>query len=491
MSSGEGIAVRGRRAWARGSTIAAALVLLAASACTGGGQPSGTPSASDATISPGSGLRVTGSANPLGTHWDASKVARYQSYLRQVSGSATWYQLQWCDIEPRQGHVDWSTVDRFVAVGQRLGIEVYLKIRIGSCWADGRPTASNQNKAPSVLPADLGTYSRFVTSLVRRYSPRGVHEYAIENEVNGTNKWSGSPQDFVTLTTAAAAAVHAGDPRALVVDSAVGSTVYGAGIARRLLQQGQTDQAVQAYQSYYQLRFGTRSPNRLPQARSVDELRQALDSSVIAHGLTFLDADNTLVQRHIVQVRQVHFYEPWNNVPALVDYLHHVTPSDVPLEAWEVGQFQEGGSPDAGQRSADMVKTVCELLSGGVRRVVWLPLAYNPNNHTGQESHYGLLDPDGTVRGAGRAFAGIATAAAGSTIRLVRKGELVGSSFQHGSQTTLIVWSTGSPARVAARSGAQAGPVGASGSATGGSGITVSMTPVMIRGRGSAQQILS
>src|SRR5947209_17911778 len=105
------------------------------------------------------------------------------------------------------------------------------------------------------MPADMAKYEAFLTDAVKRYSPMGVRNYAIENEVNAPIHWAGTSADYVTVVTAAGRAIHAADPNARVMDGGLGSTVYGEAIARRLLDQGKDAEAVSAYERYYVRRF--------------------------------------------------------------------------------------------------------------------------------------------------------------------------------------------------------------------------------------------
>jgi hypothetical protein len=119
-----------------------------------------------------------------------------------------------------------------------------------------------------------------------------------------------------------------------------------------------------------------------------------------------------------------------------------VLPPSFPIEAWEVGMFWRDGSGDEQERAAEVVKTVTTLLAGGVRRVIWLPLAYNAERGDGRgEIRYGLLQPDGRARLAGAALRGVARASSSADWRAVSTDEVTGIVFGRNGKSTLLLWS--------------------------------------------------
>jgi len=183
--------------------------------------------------------------------------------------------------------------------------------------------------------------------------------------------------------------------------------VYGQAIARKLLQEGRGNDAVEAYTQYYDRRFAVRA-QQLPRVNDADALRAVLASGQAARNLEFYDATVQLVQQHLVDVFEIHFYEKYDNVPALLDLLHEALPKDFPVQAWEVGEFWPNAPADEDVHADELRRKVTMLLDGGVQRVIWLPLAYNPAGRNNAELRFGLVDPDGRVRESGRAFSEIA-----------------------------------------------------------------------------------
>ncbi|MBV8961203.1 MAG: hypothetical protein JO087_20780 [Actinobacteria bacterium] len=253
------------------------------------------------------------------------------------------------------------------------------------------------------MPTNLDDYAAFVTTVVQRYAPLGVHEYALENEVNAPGHWTGTPADYERLVTAGARAVHAADPTAKVADGGLGSTVYGGVLAQDLLDQGKDAEAVAAYRQYYARRFEVRG-DQLPQATTAADLRTALAGDQLVRNRQYFDATLDLVRNHVVDLFQLHFYEAPDVIGSLTSMLHAHLPADFPVQAWEVGQFWPNAPEDPAVHADQTKRVVCGLVSGGVQRIIWLPLGYNPNGRNATELRFGLLDPNGTTRPAATTF---------------------------------------------------------------------------------------
>jgi hypothetical protein len=471
------------------------LVALAATACSGRGGKGGNGGTAQLPA-PGiyDGGTIQGVTDPLGAKWDLAGFGTYLPYLKTIAGGATFFEFEWCQVEPQPGQRNWSQLDQIVQQSRQAGFRLFLKIRVGSCWVTGGrvgQTRGTKQKSVSAMPTDLNAYQAFVRDVVRRYSPLGVHEYAIENEVNGAGFWSGSVADYVKLVKLGAQAVHAADPSAKVADAGISSTAYGVAIADRLLRQGKATEAVQAYQRYYQRRFAKRSRD-YPMVSTPQELRAALGGEQARRNLDMLAATDQLAAQHVIDLYQLHFYESWDNVPALLDYLHAVLPPGFPIQGWEIGQFWIGGSGDARERAAEVTKTVTQLLAGGLRTVIWLPLSGNGGADTQGEKRYGLLDAGGALRQSGRALQQLAQATArASSWRAVNTGKAEGIVFSGAESSTLVVWSNQDQnAALKASSGAKAESAGGGAVPYGADGLRVGTTPVLVTVNGGPQDAL-
>lgn len=420
------------------------------------------------------GGQTAGEQTPTGAKYDWGQFDTYRDYAAGLKGASTFYELVWCQMEPTRGQVDWRTLDRIVSQATEVGVDLMLKIRVGSCWAtqgSAQYVRGAKNKTESLMPTDLGVYSDFVSSLVKRYAPRGVHEYSVENEINSASFWGGTPQEYLALVGAASSAIRAADPAAIVVDPGISSTAYGYGIADRLLQQGRTAQAIAAYNQYYVNRAGVRS--NISTVSTAAELRTQLADAKARRNLDYLAMDTQLLKSGVVDVRQIHFYETSASIPALDGYLRATTPAGMPIEAWEVGSFVRGQDVANDASTVEMVKKVALLLAAGVRKVLWLPLLANSGTgRNSDEPRTGLLNPDGTERPAGKVYAMMAADARGASWTGVASGGLAGVTMTRDGHTVAYLWATGAPIRITAGGGSITSVLG-SGDIT-----TITSTPV-------------
>jgi hypothetical protein len=419
---------------------------------------------------------------PLGAKWEWGRYTAFEPYLKTLAGGSTYYEVVWCDLEEQQGNVDWSTLDRIVERSKGVGINLMLKLRVGRCWAtpgSAEHVRGSKKKTESAMPKDLKAYDAWVRSVVSRYAPGGVHKYAIENEINSQGFWAGTPEEFARLAEAAARAIRAADPKAEVVDAGLSSTTYGYGITHWLLQQGKTDEAIAAYNAYYERRIGTRG-DKIPEVRDRAGLEEVLGSEQGQRNLAYLELMTDLAERGIVDIRQIHFYEKYTVVRTLFAYLRAHTPSSVPIEAWEVGSFFRDAELDETQRADEVLKTVSLILGEGVHLAIWLPLAFDPGGRNPDEPRFGLLDPDGSVREAGRLVQAMAAAARGAKIVKIDHNGLAGVGFDKGVTSTVFVWSDGATATVELGAGESASPAGDDGPGSAGRKQTVGADPVRL-----------
>jgi hypothetical protein len=117
----------------------------------------------------------------------------------------------------------------------------------------------------------------------------------------------------------------------------------------------------------------------------------------------------------------------------------------MPIEAWEVGLFDVDEAKSETALTEEVTKTVSQLLAYGAGRVLWLPLAADPNGSGGEEKRFGLLEPDGTPRPVAGAFAELVRATNGATLQPLDSEGLLGFVAQQGDKTTVVAWATDGP----------------------------------------------
>ncbi|WP_344878648.1 hypothetical protein, partial [Nonomuraea antimicrobica] len=197
----------------------------------------------------------------FGLKWNAYELpSRFRAAVAGYSGGPSFHDIVWCAVERRPGSRTWSLEDKVVDDILGRGYELLIRVRIGSCWASGRPATDRVRISPSYPPTDLGRYQAFVRELVGRYARRGVHLYAVENEIDAATSWGADPAAYRQVGQAGARAVRQADPKARLVDPGLSSSSYGLAIARRRADAGDTEAALTFYREFYRRRTGRRFP---------------------------------------------------------------------------------------------------------------------------------------------------------------------------------------------------------------------------------------
>lgn len=451
---------RSLRAFARAALIGA-LALLVGCSSPAPSEPSQTPTPSPDLSSPQTtrtspdvephGL----SAHPLGAKWVWSEFDKVKPFLAELKGGNTYVEVVLCDVQKSRGTFDWKVPDSQVSRARAVGFGSLVKLRTGRCWATvGKPKYSRGYQVTeSAMPAEMSVYTDFVDQAVRRYTDLGVTEFAIENEVNSPYFWDGTPKEYATLARAGAKAIHAAAPDALVVDGSVSSAGAGYAVAEGLLSQGREAEAVSTYQTYYKRRFGTRAgAASIEQVASPAELRKELARPGPARAISFMRTIDGLVADGVFQIRQVHYYETWQALPATLAHIRGNTPDAVPMELWELGIWDDDRTVSEEKRTAEVVQATVIALAAGVEKVLWLPLLDNPNGRLAA-TLYGLVGPEGEIRGSSSAFILLAQAAGDALVEPVEDDGLMGATFDS-SPPTMVAWATAGEVNLVAVPGA-------------------------------------
>ncbi|WP_131737365.1 hypothetical protein [Actinomadura roseirufa] len=420
----------------RRTAALAAGLLLAAAGCTADSGDDPKPGG------PAQARRTARPAQPFGLKWNGYEHdARYDGVIDSYRGGGTFHDITWCGVERVRGERRWDAEDKVVDDALRHGYELLVRIRIGSCWASGRPDAPAPRTSPSYPPADLNAYRAFAGDLASRYAARGVHLFAIENEIDTANHWGADPAAYPAVARAGAEAVRRADPRARLTDSGLSSSGYGIAVAEALRAAGRRDEALRFYREFGVRRGG----ERFPEAHDDGGLRAAFTTPAAARALAAHKANFGLDRDRVFDIVQLHYYDPWRLAGQVVDYIRRAVPAGTPIEAWEAGSFWPGQRYDPAAHARETAQLATDLLARGVRRVVYLPLFYSPGAVAPQETWRALYTRDGTARPAAAVLEKLRDATRTGTWRPYEghglRGAAVGLHRETDDSTTLVLWS--------------------------------------------------
>lgn len=441
-----------------GRTIAAlacAATLLGA-ACSSQQQADGPPDGPEATttstLPPNpyfDGPVVEAAPNPLGLKWSWKNFATFRDAVISVAGGSTFYEVDWCEVEPTRGAVDYGPTDDVVEAARRLDYTLFLKLRVGSCWATGSSNVEVQGapKVASEMPVDLDAYAAWVTEMVRHYSALGIRTYAIENEVNTKNQWAPGADEYGTLLARGTAAIRAAAPDAKVADSGLASIGYGTVLAAAQLAAGDAAGAVATYEAFYERRLKKNGAGgRFVDIASVGDLQKELTDADAVRNQSFFDVTVSAAAAGQFDIWQLHYYEPVAELASVVAWVRQNAPAQS-IGGWELGVAWPGDDYDARRHAVETTQLCAGALGLGVQPGIYLPEAYSPDARD-KEIWRGLWEPDGTPRPAAAAFTQLVHATAGesNTFAPVATPTVVGLAIGKGDASTLVLWSaTGAP----------------------------------------------
>jgi polysaccharide biosynthesis protein PslG len=145
--------------------------------------------------------------------WESPADQAHDLDLMAATG-AQWLRLDfpWPSVQPAPTTWNWAPFDNIVALAKARGFSIAGLPSYTPGWA----------KAPGSTgaghPATEAAFAAFMTALVGRYAPQGIHTWEIWNEPN--QAWSWNPPDpaaYTRLLIAATTAVRVVDPAATVV----------------------------------------------------------------------------------------------------------------------------------------------------------------------------------------------------------------------------------------------------------------------------------
>lgn len=165
--------------------------------------------------------------NPrLGLAFPGSRTKYYYAIAESGIGIVR-LSVSWKRIEPRQGKVDFSGLDKRVRALQELGIQPFLTFESNADWA----TVSATHGVKNAMPRNLNRWGAFVQSVVERYDGDGrsdmpglrspVRYWQAANEwisdQNRSGGWASTTEDLIAYVDTAHEAVKSVAPDALFV----------------------------------------------------------------------------------------------------------------------------------------------------------------------------------------------------------------------------------------------------------------------------------
>lgn len=382
---------------------------------------------------------------PLGLKWSWFQPDTL-GFVAEAGGGWTFHEVEWCDLEPVPGAREWAGLDEIVHRALELGHQPMLKLRTGQCWGTLPPATGTLDptegvrKTPSTPPSDVGAYLAFVTDVVGRYAALGVHDWAVENEVDVANHWAGDLSSYDALVRQVAPAIRAADPGARILDAGISSTSYGVAVAASRARAGDEAGALAAYQEHYARRLAG-GMSRWPAVTSEYELAAVLASAAAQRSVEALELTVRLLADGVVDAYQLHFYEPAAVLPGVLDLLEDRLGEEVRIEAWELGVAWPGTDYTESAHAAELLRLVALLLAHDVRRIVHLPVAYTPGER--RQVFRGLVHEDGSTVVAGRLWLRLVDALDGLRDPPVGlAGGLTGVAWTADTGDAAVVWAT-------------------------------------------------
>ncbi|WP_153115698.1 glycoside hydrolase family protein [Rhodocyclus tenuis] len=132
--------------------------------------------------------------------------------------------VAWPDLQPAPGQWDFTRLDRYVAFGQRFGVDILLPLGLSPAWASARPAEkSSYRPGWAAEPADIENWRLYVRTLAERYRGR-IRHYEVWNEMNDKGFYTGSVDKMVELTCEAHRILHEVSPdNRLISPSLIGA----------------------------------------------------------------------------------------------------------------------------------------------------------------------------------------------------------------------------------------------------------------------------
>lgn len=155
---------------------------------------------------------------------DANTLA---AQVSQLGVSWVKVEINWKDLEPAQGEINFGLLDPVVAAFESRGLNILFTVSSAPAWA----RSSVDEDGP---PDNFDTFGTFVGALAERYAGR-VAAYEIWNEPNLRREWNSNvypirADHYVNLLGEAYAAIKAADADAAVISAGLAPTGFNDGV---------------------------------------------------------------------------------------------------------------------------------------------------------------------------------------------------------------------------------------------------------------------
>ena len=120
--------------------------------------------------------------------------------------------VAWPNLEPERGKWNFKTLDRYVDLAEKAGIDLVLPLGLSPTWASARPgEPSGYHPGNAAEPQNIEDWRIYVRKVAERYKGR-IKNYELWNEVNVKGFYSGSQEKLVELARVAYQTLKEVDP---------------------------------------------------------------------------------------------------------------------------------------------------------------------------------------------------------------------------------------------------------------------------------------
>jgi hypothetical protein len=333
--------------------------------------------------------------------------------------------LEWRYIEPEDDVFEWSSAFTvWLDQAEALGIGLIPVVAVGQCWASGFEAPGSV--WPSYPPTDLQTtydpvfaysesYYDFIYHFAQHYDDR-IDRVTIENEVNTTQFWAGSGDEYVRLLATARKAVDDAGAAVLIYDSGLGSGSWGVTVVQWMIESGNfTDEEILSwanayyqYDQYVNVQWG-----------SYQELVYWLYQPYVQENIARVNHNLATVGAYVDGLNFKFTESAWF-LPELIRWIDQrlaLHGYDIPHKTNnEASNWPRGSAIDEG---SNLFKMIVGGLGWGVQQSVWFPYS----NQLDDTPRRGLLDENGEWTRQAYAFRNIHDRL-GSTYRFVEHDTL-------------------------------------------------------------------